>query len=96
MLTAMAVNMLNRVILQKFAKISKETAASFFYHKNACPGSPGTPVCSTRLYRRRNPEESNAYCSALIGPNLISPFSESSATKITFFCHVVRYIQVEK
>jgi hypothetical protein len=88
--------MLNRVILQKFAKISKETAASFFYHDNASPGYPGAPDCSTRLYRRRIPEESNAHCTAVIGPNLISPFGESSATKVTFFCHVVRYIQVEK
>jgi hypothetical protein len=88
--------MQSRVILRKFAKISKENAASFFYHENASSGSPGAPVCSTRLYRRRIPEESNAYCTTLIGPDLLSPFSESSAKKITFFCHAVRCIQVEK
>jgi hypothetical protein len=88
--------MQNRVILQKFAKISKENSASFFYHGNSSPGSLGVPVCSTRLYRRRVPEEGNVYCTALIGPDLILPFSESSAKKITFFCHVVRYIQIEK
>jgi len=85
-----------RVILQKLPKISKEPAASFFYHENASPGCPGAPECSTRLYRRRIPEESYAYCTAVIGPDLISPFGESSAAKFTFFCHVVRYIQVKK
>jgi hypothetical protein len=88
--------MQNRVILQKFAKISKETATLFFYHKNASPGSPGAPVYSTNLYRRRVPEETTAHCTALIGPDLVSPFSESLATKITFFCYVVRCIQVGK
>jgi len=63
--------------LQKFAKISKETVALFFYHENASPVSPGAPICSARLYWRRVPEENNAYCKPLIGPDLISPFSES-------------------
>ena len=71
--------MQNRVILQKFAKISKETAASFFYHNIASPGSPGAPDYSTRLYRRRIPEESNAHCTAVIGPDLISPFGEGTS-----------------
>jgi hypothetical protein len=88
--------MQNRVILQKFAKISKKMSNSFFYRENASPGSLGVPVCSTRLHWRRVPEEGNVHCTGFIAPDLILPFSELSAKKITFFCHVILYIQVEK
>jgi hypothetical protein len=82
-------------MLQKFAEISKEITALFFYHENASTDSPGVPVYSTTLYRRHIPDESNVYCTALIGPDLVSPFSEISAMMITFFCCVGRYIQAE-